>query len=364
MKLFVHIGTNKTGSSFLQSTLTLNKEKLKQEGYFVPDSKWDEAMLKGIITPGNGHHLAKLLAERDADNYLLKYLEELKQSAQTEQLNAIILSNEVIVRLFSEKVILSAFEQACNKVGFTEIRCLIYMRNFFEHALSLYKHRAKYGKNNDYLKWFETDYETLRLLKPFTEHIESSSIVFDFVPYEKDSEKIIQRFSDWLGRRNTTLDSFNKPVNPSLTLNQIRWINLIGSKYEGIGPQLYNTLIKVENPEENQFLVAQFYDAAEQYFHQYNETLQVMHKKLSDNPNCNISQRPPMKNGVSSSHSNLLSISEYNQIEKVVHYFSKYYKINRTIYLMKYKGRRFFLKLIGKKKNNLDNSKFGGSLRY
>jgi hypothetical protein len=139
---------------------------LQAAGVFLPKSKWDDSMLSGKITPGNGHQLAKILLERNRKT-LAEYLSSILIQAQDLKCTKVLLSNEVLIRLFSDQEILMSLEVESKKVGFDSIHLLSYNRNIFEHSLSLYKHRAKYGLHPDYQKWFEGDYETLVIYANF-----------------------------------------------------------------------------------------------------------------------------------------------------------------------------------------------------
>jgi len=105
MDLYLHVGTNKTGSSFLQTVLAQKKNELINKGVYVPSSRWDSRMLKGKISPGNGHKLAKNLAAEDKSS-TTKFLEDISRRANNKNAAKVILSNEILIRLFSNRDIL------------------------------------------------------------------------------------------------------------------------------------------------------------------------------------------------------------------------------------------------------------------
>jgi len=55
MRLVIHVGHSKTGSSFMQSNLALNSDYLATQGVFYPVSSESEKDLR--ISSGNGHLL-------------------------------------------------------------------------------------------------------------------------------------------------------------------------------------------------------------------------------------------------------------------------------------------------------------------
>jgi hypothetical protein len=363
MDLYIHIGSNKTGSSYLQSTICLNKERLLKLGIYAPDSKWDKAMLKGIITPGNGHELALILASKDRKLKLTKYLERVYQEAKNRDCKRILLSNEILIRLFSENEILVDIENCAFEAGLSRIHFLIYLRNLYEHALSLYKHRAKFGKYPNYNEWFEKDYETLRLLKPLITNIKASPSHFTIVPFEKDSNMIVGRFSNWLKLETNQLEMFHDSVNPSLTLNQIKWVEHLNERYIGIAPKIYERLIEIKETNENERLVEEFYNSASLYFNDFKSEIQSLKSFLNINDFNNLDQVPLLKKANYASTSNLMSKAEFDSIKREIVLFSRFSKLISLIYYFKFYGRKLLLYAKGAKKNNLDASKFGGSLR-
>lgn len=363
MKLFVHIGTNKTGSSYLQSTITLNKLTLLKLGVFVPDSKWDESMLAGVITPGNGHALAKLLADSDAEQKLNAYFAKLYKDAHQGNCTKVVLSNEVIIRLFSDSSILSVFEKSALSSGFTELNLLVYIRNIYEHALSLYKHRAKFGKHADYDGWFAQDYETLRLIKPFLANIHNSSCSVTFVPYEKDSKVILQHFSNWLAIESHKMKNFENKVNRSLTLNQINWVRIVGQNNDGLSEKIYNVLIHCADSPENSFLLEKFYDSASNFFRHHEDTIHAIQQCVGHSSDYQINQIPNFKTENYSKNSNILTIDEFDRIQQVSRKYRRWYRLNSFTDTIRQQFRILKFKFLGKRKNNLDTQKFGGSLR-
>ena len=62
MKLYLHIGTEKTASSFVQTTFARNRDWLSSLGVFYPKGgKRENDMMAGLISPGNAKDLTILL---------------------------------------------------------------------------------------------------------------------------------------------------------------------------------------------------------------------------------------------------------------------------------------------------------------
>lgn len=222
-QLFLHIGTNKTGSSFIQTVLTHNKEYLIQEGFYLPDSKFDQMMLDGNITPGNGHNLAKSLHNEDFEN-IIKELDNHFEEAEKLNLSKVLLSNEVIIRLFANNSILELLDRACKELNISSVNCLGIIRDLPGHSLSLYRHRAKYGDYANLQKWFQEDYEFLRVTRDFLKNKFHYNWNFILQPYQKSStfiiDKVLCKFL--MITNNQLVIPQNQRINASLSLDQIR----------------------------------------------------------------------------------------------------------------------------------------------
>ena len=361
MKLAIHIGTNKTGSSFLQSTLISNKDLLLKAGIFLPVSRWDVEMLQGKITPGNGHQLANVLIDQNSDNLRI-YLEEIYAKATQAQCHTVLLSNEILIRIFSDVSYIQRLEEVASIVGFNQLNYLCYLRNFYDHALSLFKHRSKYGKFDNYTDWFEQDYESLRVTSKTLEHLQLSKGKWSFVLYEKSSEKIIQSFEQWLGLSTNGMKHFPKVVNASLTLNQITWFRILEKDNTAARKHLYNAFIRISTKcVENEFLVRQFYDAAENYFTANQEQISLFQQVVSDESYRLLLAKPQTKSENYSEKAFLLSKDEFLVIRHIL-------GVNPLKFVLKNKLESFKKTLASlrgksKKKNQFDTEKFGGSLR-
>ena len=221
MKLYLHIGTNKTGSSSLQYFFQKNRLNLLNHDVYYPESKWDTKIEEGKISPGNGYMLATIIlngSQVDLQDYLSKLITETRQRA----VNKILLSNEVLIRILSDKNNLDKLNYALKDCNFEQVILVCYIRNYYDHALSLFKHRNKSGKYLDYDNWLVHDYETLRLLSDFICFYRSvSQINWVFREYMKDGLSCVQDFtSNVLGLEIPNSSSVAK-VNMGLSMSML-----------------------------------------------------------------------------------------------------------------------------------------------
>lgn len=356
--IYLHIGTNKTASSFLQSSLLHNQKALLSKGFFIPDSPWDKDMRSGMITPGNGHELAKLLATGD-EKKLAKYLKLLLNLADANKAYKIILSNEVIIRILSYREKLDLLCGECSKLKIS-LKCLCYLRHPLSHALSLYKHRAKSGKYPDYDEWLEKDYETLRLFEKFLIHYRDYDIDWNFKLYKSDSGYLMNIFYEGFLQADVYDSTFQTSVNKSLTLKHIWLLQFYESRCRESHEFLYKELIKLNSSPEQTELYENFCQSFQHYMNDKNELL----KNLS----CLLTSKEEQVEFLRDTDINL----ENNFKEVVIHLSPKELK---TIYsaLEEYRKKklilyvkslyRFFKRKVKKNFDDKFSSMYGGSLR-
>ncbi len=121
-KIILHVGHGKTGSSYLQSLLVLNKDKLRKAGILYPDHASDAMAARGSTTSGNG----SLLFDPD---YRL------------ERRKSVLFSGEL---LFTDLLKWDAFDSFAEKHG-PNLKILLYTRDVFSHAFSRWGQSVKRG---------------------------------------------------------------------------------------------------------------------------------------------------------------------------------------------------------------------------
>jgi hypothetical protein len=366
MELFLHVGINKTGSSAIQSSMAINARELREWGVYIPYSKWEQEMMAGKITPGNGHQLAKALAEEDGDK-VSKHLNQVKTEAQKYNCTKVVLSNEVLIRLFSNETILKLLSNEAKKIGFVSINVLCFLRNIYEHGLSLYKHRAKSGKYLNYSNWLNSNYETLRVFEPFLCHYQKYDFDWQFRLYPKDSQELLAiLYKDFMGV-NLPAKSFKQEVNPSLTLNNIRIIQFLEYHFPGINRKLYPELINInKTTSENGYLLNRFNSAIEYYLLNHAEVINKFKRLLRKNEQ-HLLVENRLHHQFNKPENNVeleMSDAHLNVIENVIRWYKKNHILikGKNFYKTFYKT---FLKGIKSRlaNNSFDSNRYGGSLR-
>lgn len=250
MKLLLHIGTEKTGSSYLQSLLANNREQLLENGIHFPSAgKRENDMIQGKISPGNGQELTNsLLAGNKAEtgDLLRKHIQE----AKNLDCEKVLISNELLVSAFSEENQWEMFADVAEQTGFTDLHLLLFLREPNEQALSLYKHRAKNGTALSIEEWIREGYHLHHHLTGFFNNIQKYKLKCNIRKHQKDAgyiEGIL--FNEWLGLENPQ-KKVNKTVNPSLSISELFIIKKIRNYDTELTREFYKRLVAVPIDEK------------------------------------------------------------------------------------------------------------------
>lgn len=249
MKLYIHFGIYKAGSSYLQYVSIKHKEFLKINGFYFPSSAYDSAMLSGQISPGNAKELHDLLNIGNR-KIIVKLFKGWQISADKAGCSSVLITAESLVHNLANEHQLSLLEEIANDNGFDEVHAMGYFRNLSEHALSTYKHRGKSGKIPDYETWLEHVYETPYVIERLLHTVEYSSIVWQFRLFKKDSDYMLKVFfNDWLQIEKPELPERPK-VNESVTLSEIRVMNKMHEIFPSTTDIFVNEFKRLESREK------------------------------------------------------------------------------------------------------------------
>lgn len=148
MKLALHIGTEKTGTTLLQEWLYHNRENLGAQGYFLSNCI-GRPFNRDLVSyfrkaPDDFWNLNNIRSENDKatffENFLAKFKDELRQASETHH-TAIITSEHFHSRLI-DPADLASFSDFC-KENFSKIRVICYLRPQWSVRQSLYSTALK-----------------------------------------------------------------------------------------------------------------------------------------------------------------------------------------------------------------------------
>jgi len=221
MILYLHIGTEKTGSSYLQTMAAINREALLKERIWFPlGGRLEHQMIAGHISDGNAQPLTDAINENEWQK-IFDWLKEGYKEGIQKNANKMLLSNELMLLALSSKTKIERFVKAIKQVGYSNVYFLVLLRDPVDHALSLYKHRAKSGRIKSIEQWATEGYSYgigLRRFFDAADSISNQLNVRKYAPKQKPIENIL--FKDWLGVSDL-LKAPKRKINPSLTLSEL-----------------------------------------------------------------------------------------------------------------------------------------------
>lgn len=230
MKLFIHYGIYKTGSSYLQHCCAINKAHLIGHGIYFPDSPNDRLMKDGQISSGNAVNLETYLKKKDGGKCSALF-SRWKAAAQAHTCHSILISAEALVHQLATPEGLETLEKAVRKSGIGEVHLLGFFRDLADHAISTYKHRGKSGRYPDFEHWIKNYYETPKVLDNLFQLYPDTNFIWTFRKFKKDPKHMLTAFfQDWLKIQIPELKG-NPSVNTSLTLSEVLIMNEVARHY-------------------------------------------------------------------------------------------------------------------------------------
>jgi hypothetical protein len=243
VNLYIHVGTEKTASSFLQKVCGHNRDLLEGNGIWFPYAgKHEPRLMSGTISPGNAVELQQLIHAADWSR-VTDWVARRVSEASERGCEALLLSNEVLFSALSEQASASCFEAAVHDAGVAQVEAMLFIRDPVDQALSLYKHRAKSGKVDRIESWVRSDFVLPRQIESLLSQMEQSTVNLTIRKYFPDTARLLQIFfRDWLKLEGTPRIP-EEVVNPSLTLSELAIVRGIAMTRPLSVPFFYEQLV-------------------------------------------------------------------------------------------------------------------------
>jgi len=153
LKVFIHIGSTKTGSSAIQKLLSDNENKLLNSGIFYPSvGRYSSAhhLLFACLHPSaHGLHPEFFVDVQDRLVLFREMIQEIISVAQFHNCHTILLSTEYLWGQFNNNVYTEILDSFLNH----EIHLLASLRKPHDWLASSYIQGVKYGVFEDFLQW-------------------------------------------------------------------------------------------------------------------------------------------------------------------------------------------------------------------
>ncbi|RZD16447.1 MAG: hypothetical protein EVJ46_05355 [Candidatus Acididesulfobacter guangdongensis] len=198
-KIFLHIGTHKTGTTALQSTLSVNYKYLKKKGILYPSA--------GKFGKFGGHHNIIAQLNNDMQNFKKKYgtLEDLCSEIKRTNFPVVIISSENFQCLYSKPDKLQILKNCFERCGYsTEV--IIFLREQIPYMIELYRELLKYGLDISFEEYTKEILDSGKfILNPTKKFSETFSFIY---------EDTIKSFADVFGEKNINCMQYAFPIEP------------------------------------------------------------------------------------------------------------------------------------------------------
>jgi hypothetical protein len=215
-QIFLHIGTQKTGSSSLQFFLHNNRERLAELGYLYPSQKKAH------------HNLAYILLEDPKANYQANTWDDIITEIDNSSLDKVIISSEFFVQ--TRKI--SFIQKIAEKLKKYQTKIIIYLKRQDKKMESSFNQQMKTAVYTGGVDFFLKESMTpdyFKILNNWSQIFGQDNIIVR--PLEK--EQIPDIYQDFLHNLGiSSLDGFNKTEDRNIKPNiaQIVAINFINQK--------------------------------------------------------------------------------------------------------------------------------------
>ncbi len=227
-RLLLHIGHTKTGSSYIQSSLELSREALREQGVFypMPPKGEAEAARSGRTTSGNGGYFAGRAPSP-----------EMPRGFSGD----VLFSSEVLF----DHVDWDRLQTFRTAQGFTEMKVLLFTRDPVEHLESHWQQLVKRANETRGLESALAGYDTPKLARAWIERIEAMpDTTIRVLNYARHRGDVLGAVADWAGIDRSLLAS--PPVgnvNRSLTRAELEFQRLFNGFIEDHGRLVSDRLV-------------------------------------------------------------------------------------------------------------------------
>lgn len=225
-KMYMHIGLGKTGSSALQSWLSLNSDNLADQSIdyadLVPGAK------HGEVTSGNGILIFKAIQNNDLKEVERLIREVYFSSADSE---VAIVSCEMLHQI--RKPMLSKIQEICARHDI-KITVIAYMRSVYERAFSAYVQSIKrngVSKEFGHQDVIENFSSTVTNLKKYADVYGDDIILLNYDDLDKD---IFTSFAAVTGIELKGMKPLLSRVNRSLSVEEIDVMRKLNALHGGM----------------------------------------------------------------------------------------------------------------------------------
>lgn len=245
MKAFVHVGTEKTGTTTIQHFLGKNRQLLLEDGFLYPHSPEEEGTFKIVkfghtklpafsMDSGRIEDIQKFLQLTDPEK-LSQFRDKLKREIDREvsetNVKTVVFSSE---HCSSRLVNKSEIERLYNllKNFFEDIKIIIYIRRQDKFLLSTYSTAVRCGRTEAFSlpcqEVIDKRYDYWKILKKWESVFGKENIIVRvFEPQQMIEGNLLSDFANILGIDITKRYKSVKNLNSSLDVHSLDFLRLV-----------------------------------------------------------------------------------------------------------------------------------------
>ncbi|MGQ7794074.1 hypothetical protein ACUN0C_16830 [Faunimonas sp. B44] len=218
-RVIFHVGSGKTGTSYLQSCFSLSESTFLANGLYYPRAPRHDLAVSGRITGGNGLRIARTLNPNTFTGTPDESLgDDLLTAIAHAEGREILFSSEAMMSMLGPQ--LSTLVDTVRSHGYS-VLFVMYVRSLVELAYSSYNMHVKRanlsGDFGDFLATFSPSF--VRVAREFATRLDPSEFVIR--NYDKVKTGLAADFRYAAGIRATLSSPPNKTVNRSLDSHEL-----------------------------------------------------------------------------------------------------------------------------------------------
>lgn len=252
MKLILHIGTHKTGTTSIQFTCAKNRGRLSKNGFYWARDIQGERV--------NQHSQLAIDFKKGKDDYIQNWFKHHIKMANKNKAHTFVLSGESFCHLPPEKV--QAFKQF---LPFDDIKILLYVRNIYDYTKSALNQRLRglpmLTNISEFAVHIRESLDYDRIVTSWEETYGAEKVfVYSF---DREKEYIIHHFLsaiDFPENEQPTLKYQENPRNVSIDMVTHQLLSAAGAYNRYLNQEhisrIYNDSfpVQIRHPLENEFI--------------------------------------------------------------------------------------------------------------
>lgn len=207
-ELYLHVGHGKTGSSFIQHNLVLNKKELHANGFFYPQVVSSNE--SNAINSGNGGVLYSYKNDKNLRNLF-------------KNNDKILLSREQFLKEMAQTHNQQSLKSFCKKFQIEKVNILLFIRNPLEHLSSMYQQNIKRLGFTEDINKFSDSYKVTSEVILFLQFCKRNNYKVQIYNYSLLRKNILNLTTKWLNIENIKIKT-TTTVNRSLTYSEMEFL--------------------------------------------------------------------------------------------------------------------------------------------